>query len=158
MVKDLPASWETQVPSLLQRTPQAPEQQSLWATTTGGRALQQEKPAPHHCRADPTLCNWRKARGQEHGLSMAKKSPQTNAGESVGDRNPLPHGGGKVSWCSRCAEQDGGCSENYRRRPHGPAVPLPGTDPDRTVTRKDIHVHPCAHSSRVYTNQDMETT
>ena len=110
------------------------------------------------CRADPALRSWRTARGQQRGLSMAKESPRTaNAGESVGDRNPLPHSG-SVNWCSRCEEQDGGCSENHRRRPHGPAVPLPGTDPDRTVTWKDTYVHPCAHSSRAYANQDTETS
>ena len=157
MVKDLPASWETQVPSLLQRTPQAPEQRSPRATTMEAVLCNRRSPrrvtAP---QSGPRSLRWRTARGQQRGLSMAKESPRTaNAGASVGDRNPLPHAGGSVNRCSRCEEQDGGRSEDQPVTT-GPAAPLPGTDPDRTATWEDTYVRPCAQGGRADASQDAE--
>ena len=68
----------------------------------------------------PLPATGEKQAGSNADSAQPKTSPRmTNAGEGVGEAT-LSHCWWGVSWCSHCAEQNGGSSENYKQTARSP--------------------------------------
>lgn len=152
VVKNLPASWETRVPSLLPEDPTGPGAtkpvaRPLKTTHPSPRSLQQERPrgarpAQRPWRVDPAPATGEKPAGS---CVVSTAASTTKALERVWGKEPLHTGGGDVSWRSRCCRQDGVLRSS----------PPPGTDKTERDLKRCTQAL-CAHSGSIYSRRSWE--